>query len=177
MIKEAAKADFPRYSTGMPREEVLRLTHNLDTKQLIDFWSTFESTVDAVSPYSASGYLSDDLAAVLAGSKPATLVSSSDLERESPYFSALLEYANANGIDHSTSSVVTNNGYLMVIIGRQENVDELTELYDGSGPPGTAKPMDDEFHRSVGKALGYSQEAIDEFVEHYNLYNSIIKAE
>lgn len=177
MIKEVPNADFPRYSAGMPREEVLKLTHNLDVEHLIDFWSTFESSVDVVSPYIASGYLSDDLAAVLAGSKPATLVTSCDLERESPYFSALLEYANANKIDYSTSNAVTYNGHLMVIIGNQENVDELTELYDDSGPMGAEKPMDEQFHRAVGKALGYSEEAIDEFVERNNMYNSSIKAQ
>lgn len=73
----------------------------------------------------------------------------------------------------STAQSVDLFGGMACFIGLQENVENLAKLYSGRGGEGTPLPADADFHRAVGQNLGYSDEAIDDFLARIELNQSI----
>jgi hypothetical protein len=118
----------------------------------------FRSTVDYPSPsLLPHGSEKDDIAAVLAGTKPSAVIPNSPDLTEDEVFQALLRIAALQGVHVE----IHDGDYLM--IGDRRTVGQLKECYDGV----LSDDKNDKAERSakLGKLLGYCDEAIHDFVE------------
>lgn len=161
-FREHTNTDTPPYSLGMDRLAINSATSGLNSSELVQFWSTFQSTEDVPNPAAATGRIVDDIAAVLAGSKPATLLDANEV-----YNPSVETFINDEE-DHFDQlffgQAVDYYGGRKYFVGKEENVRTLSELYEGRGGIDSPRPADENFHRAVGEALGYPTEAIDAFI-------------
>lgn len=151
------------FTVGMERAEMYRITMTMDPKERVHFWSTFQSTAEVAFPSAATSRVVDDIAAVLSGSKPATIVSPE--EAGEPSVNDLIEEENDRFNALSTAEAFDHYGGLKLFWGKPDSVSALANLYAGRGGADSPIPADESFHRAVGKALGYPPAAIDAFVE------------
>jgi hypothetical protein len=152
------------YQVGMDHETVRTLAGDLDSNERVQFWGTFESTVETPHPAIATGEPIDDIAAVLAGSKPAVIIEPGELE--DPLVEKLLFQDERERYKSLTTAGARDYyGGQKYFLGQAENVKALVELYRDRGGDDSPRPADESFHRAVGEALGYAPEAIDNFIE------------
>ena len=150
------------FTTGMGHAEIDRITESLNPSELIHFWGTFQARPDLLFPSATTQRPVDDVAAVMAGSKPATVMISEDLS--DPLVVRLVEEEKDRFDTLSRSYAIDHYGGIKYFLGREENVKTLAEQYEGRGGDDSPKKADESFHRAVGEALGYPAEAIDAFV-------------
>jgi len=161
-LHEPASTEPQTYSIGMDPAIVGMTTRDLGSGERIRFWSTFESTVDTPHPSIATGRIVDDVSAVFAGSKPAVIFSPEDLD--DPLVERLLADERDRYMSLTQAGARDHYGGQKYFLGKEENVRALAALYYDRGGDDSPRPADESFHRNVGKALGYSPEAIDRFV-------------
>lgn len=146
----------------MGRDEAREATQYLGSHQRVQFWSSFESSVETPFPAMATGKFIDDIAAVFAGSKPATMFSPRILGNPAVRMLIAEEGDAFNRL--STAQSVDLFGGIACFIGLHENVENLAKLYSGRDGEGSPLPADTDFHRAVGQNLGYTDEAIADFL-------------
>jgi len=161
-LPEATIPVVQRFVIGMDRLAINRATRNLESSALIYFWSTFQSTVDIPFPGAVTGSPVDDIAAVLAGSKPATIVFSDTLRE--PAVAKFITEEKDRFKSISIGETVDHYGGHLYFFGRKENVNALAQLYQRRGGDDAPLRADEGFHREAGEALGYPIEAIDDFI-------------
>lgn len=161
-VERALTVDSAVFDERMTPFEISMVTRGLDPRQLIQFWKTFRSTVHCPCPSRATGKPRDDLAAVLAQSKPAALFLAPD---DPEPIDELNRVAVEDGLakDILTGTVVLDTGFTIVIVGQKINFDGLSALYRQRQYKHNGG-IGEEFHRGVGRLLGYTPEAIDSFV-------------
>lgn len=153
--------ETPRFTLDMNRAAVIEAVRDLDPSALVRFWASFQPTSEVLFPSVATGRSADDLAAVLAGSKPATILLEHDFK--DPLLNGLADTLSDEEFDSMpVAAAVDGFGGEKFFIGTQESVDTLARLYQGRGTD--ELPADADFHRGVGEAVGYPSWAIDEFV-------------
>jgi hypothetical protein len=117
----------------------------------------FRSSVECPAPcYLPNGADQDDLAAVIAGTKPSAICPNNPDIVDNEVFQALLKAAAEQGI-----YIEAYKGYLMM--GDRRTVDQLKEVYDCHS--GGCKDAKAERCTKLGRLLGYCEEAIHDFVE------------
>lgn len=101
-----------------------------------------------------------DIVAVIESVKPACLVSVDNIE--SQLYSALINRALEKELKiiYKESVIVANN---------QKTLDAIVKLFDCYSD----KPLDDNFHRELGRLLGYPEETIDVFINNPEYYESV----
>jgi hypothetical protein len=127
--------------------------------QRIEAQRGFRPTAEVHSPSVRTKRLRDDVAAVVAGSKPAAIVSQLTIDRElwGPH---ILLLAQQRGLTVKPLADLFGRNDRLVVVGLRANVEEIEKLTAaGRRTPATA-----DYHRRLGKALGYSKEAIEKFV-------------
>jgi hypothetical protein len=159
---ELASAESPTYTVGMDPAAIDALTRDLEPSQRVHFWSTFESTVDIPHPAMATGREVDDVAAVFAGSKPAAILLSEDLDN--PLVTRLFDDEQERYRSLTAAGARDYYDYQRWFLGQEENVRALVELYRERGGDDSPRPADESFHRGVGHALGYSPAAIEAYI-------------
>jgi len=159
---EPTSTEAQTFIAEMQRGDVARATVDLDSSQRIQFWSTFQSTIDIPFPSVATGREVDDIAAVTAGSKPATILMAEDFL--DPMIDGFMTQQKDRIKLLSTSQAVDHYGGTKYFLGHEENVRILADLYQGRGGGDSPLPADENFHRAVGEALGYPKEAVDAFI-------------
>lgn len=118
----------------------------------------FRSTADYPAPsYLPNGNARDDLAAVLAGTKPAAIIPTLFETVEDPVFQAMLKIAADQNVH------VEEFDEDRLLVGDRRTVEKLKEVFKNR-----SSNKEERIQRStdMGILLGYSQEAIDEFVEY-----------
>lgn len=132
----------------------------LQADNLINYWSTFEPTINAVFPGAASNrHAVDDIAAVLSGSKPAALFELSFFDGGDSLFIDLIDKV----VERDDLNIKGGTGFggsELVYMGLPEPVETLSYQYMNvrSGFVGA------DFHIAVGSALGYPMYAIESFL-------------
>jgi hypothetical protein len=132
---------------------------SLTPSQLVERQRQFVSTKEVVCPQIITGNTIDDLAAVIAGRKPAAGVVPRAIE-DYRWGGDILKLAKDQG--YKQEDVEGWNGEALMIIGKAENVDIISSTmkkYIQSG----LRP-DENYHRVLGEQLGYPSEAIDDFI-------------
>lgn len=161
-MHETPTTEAPTYAADMSPAAVNGATLNLSPSERIQFWRTFQPTANVPHPTILTGRIVDDMACVIAGSKPAAVMSSQDLNdpsvdnllaevKHDPHYSSL-----------SQATAISDHGQYFYFLGKKENVKTLADLYRGRGSK--ALPADKAYHRAVGEALGYPTEAIDIYI-------------
>lgn len=159
---EPASVETQMFVADMNHAVVNTATRNLGSSERVQFWSTFQPTANILFPSKATGRTVDDISAVLAGSKPATILLLTDLNE--PLVSKLIT-EEANRFESLyRDEAVDYYGHIKYFWGKEENVRNLANLYQGRGGDDSPLPADEGFHRAVGEALGYPIEAIDAFI-------------
>lgn len=116
----------------------------------------FRSSVECPAPcYLPNGAEQDDLAAVVAGTKPAAICPNNPDIVNNDVYKVLLRVAANQGIH-----IETYKDYLMV--GDRRTVEQLKEVYDQHD---NTKDEKAERCAKLGRLLGYCEEAIHDFVE------------
>lgn len=158
------------YQVSLDHATVRTLTGDLSSNERVQFWSTFESTVETPHPSIATGEPVDDISAVLAGSKPAVIIEPSELN--DPLVDKLLFHDMREQYKSLAAAGARDYyGGQKYFLGKERNVKALVELYRDRGGNGSPRPADESFHRSVGEALGYAPDAIDNFIERTSASN------
>lgn len=98
-----------------------------------------------------------DLEATLAGKKPAALL---DTSIDSPKYDKLRQQAYQSGLE--VRSITVGNGHQTTVVGKKEAVESLEQAYRESNQLGELTP---DLHKRIGQALGYSEKAINEFID------------
>lgn len=149
----------PQFNPELDHQQVIGAKLRiLRPSELVHYWVTFRSTVELPFPSAITRDTVDDVAAVLAGSKPATLYEPRDSGRV-----RLLRQAIGDIADHLVSGrAVDGFGTTHEFFGEPASVITLTERYNSV--PNKPNPVDDSFHRAVGRALGYPEEVIEAFI-------------
>lgn len=145
------------------------MTQDLGPTERVQFWSTFESTIDMPNPTRATGRAVDDVSAVFAGSKPAVIISPEDLD--DPDIKELFTTERETYQGLTKRGARDHYGGQSYFLGQEENVAALQELYYDRGGDESPRSADEAFHRAVGEALGYAPEAIDSFIEQISKSN------
>ena len=146
----------------MDRSDILLATSNQTPSDRVKFWSTFQSTLELPSPSFATGSAADDVSAVVAGSKPATILRAEALA--DPLIKRLITQEAKQSTPLSMTKSVNYYGCPLYFLGKTANVTALAALYHGRGGDDSPLPADESFHRAVGAALGYPAEAIDNYI-------------
>jgi hypothetical protein len=162
LIHETAGTEPQTYTIGLDPATVDIMTKDLSSSERVRFWSTFESTVDIPHPSIATGRMVDDVSAVFAGSKPAVIIFPEDLD--DPLVKELFSEERDQYKSLAKRGARDYYGGQRYFLGKEENVKDLSELYFERGGDDSPRPADESFHRAVGSALGYSPEAINNFV-------------
>ncbi|PIZ61376.1 hypothetical protein COY20_00375 [Candidatus Shapirobacteria bacterium CG_4_10_14_0_2_um_filter_40_12] len=116
----------------------------------IDRQKDFHPTPDKPTPSDLTNDETDDVAAVIAGTKPAALIP----ERLT---TPLVDFARGKGFSvRKIQDLIGNN---RLAIGLPENVDQIVMLVNNAREHGVS-PL---YHKLLGKALGYPDEAIKKF--------------
>jgi hypothetical protein len=118
---------------------------------------SFQSTPDYPAPcYLPNANECDDLAAVLAGTKRSAIIHLLDHIINDEVFKALLDFAKQQGF-----FIVESKHKLF--IGDVETVNQLEKVVER-----VAVEIDEKVERcsEIGRLLGYSEEAIHDFVEY-----------
>lgn len=157
---------FQELSSGLGheerREDLLDILIGLEPEELIEFWGDFKPNVDVAYPSIASDRPVDDVAAVISGAKPATLLTHDEFT--SPENREIF----VAGGDRTTSLSMTQAtdffGEVRYFLGRPDSVEVLAQQYAKLGEPGAENPNMADFHREVGRALGYPEEAVESFL-------------
>jgi len=100
-----------------------------------------------------------DLAAVVAGTKPAAFIINTD---DHPLFYILTERAQAAGYCLQKIPSPFHKDVIFIFIGIKENVSELIAATEDLRSKRIAI---EEWHWCMGKALGYPTEAIEKFIQ------------
>jgi hypothetical protein len=136
---------------------------------MIEEMKKFKSSKYAPSPIFVTNNQNYDLAAVIAGTKPAAIIEWDNTDEQKE----LLTKAAENGLyleyfpqyDKKTGELVSNS----LIVGEYDNVKKIIGLHEAE--------VDERFHRELGNALGYDKDSIDEFIDSIdNDYPYAIKA-
>jgi hypothetical protein len=130
---------------------------------LVEKMKGFVSTRAAPSPSFLTGDQQADLAAVVAGSKPAALVPEEEGERQKE----LLDMAKDRGLTiKEIEDIQPDYTFKSYIVGVPENVKKISDIEDIAGNvPLSDKIITDDVHRDFGNALGYTPVAIEDFIE------------
>ena len=118
---------------------------------------SFQSTPDYPSPcFLPNGNESDDLAAVLAGTKKSAILHLFEWNTKDEVFNTLLEFAKQQGI------CILESGH-QLFVGDIETVNQLKETTEI-----VANETEEKIKRctKIGRLLGYSEDAIHDFVEY-----------
>jgi len=128
----------------------------------------FKSTKDIPSPNFMEGNELYDLAAVVAGSKPAAMIAKSDDCRLNKLVEMAKEYGfvvdDIEDIDPESGEKLGES----YIIGKGENVENLKRLHLNAINAALTDPslFDwDNYSREVGKNLGYNNDAIEDYIK------------
>jgi hypothetical protein len=144
--------------------EVANATHHLDPASRVEYWSTFQSVPEMPYPSFASGWTIDDIAAVIAGSKPAALLCFDDVYGDVPTVEGFLEeeerQLGAFTLGHIT--IPHSRDGRLWFLGHPDSVSRLINIYQNKDPNSRGS---ESFHRSVGEALGISRLAINDGVQ------------
>ena len=153
--------EIPSFTIDMDRAAVSKAVIDLEPEALVQFWASFQPTAEVLFPSVATGRTADDFAAVLSGSKPATILLEHDFD--DPLIDAIIGTLSTEEFDKLPSAMAVDGfGGEKFFIGTQDSVDTLASLYEGRGTE--ELPADASFHRGVGEAVGYPSWAIDEFI-------------
>jgi hypothetical protein len=115
--------------------------------QLIAIMSSFTPTTQCPSPSHCAESSIADAAAVLAGTKPAAIIPANF----HPETSAILKKSKQHGL-------AVRKYKDFIVLGQQANVNAIITLFKNK------QPNAPEWRRSVGRALGYPGEAIQDFL-------------
>jgi len=161
-LYKAPVSETSKFDVGMNKADIVRETLYLDSIERVEFWDTFRPSVHIPFPSAATEYYLDDIAAVLANSKPATLLTPRNYN--SPESRSIFNDEEKRFSKLAIKHTLDFHGGIMVILGKEDSVEKLLQLYqtEVTTPSQTAP---DTFHIAVGKTLGYPQEAIDDFLK------------
>jgi hypothetical protein len=126
---------------------------------LIDKYSFYNASVECPTPSCKEGAtLADDLAAVLAGTKPATVIEESALGRY-PVIPFMICEANARGMSMQTVHNFSNTK--SVVVGVEYNVKEISEIMQRAVQN---KEVNAYYYERLGDLLGLPQESVESFI-------------
>lgn len=95
---ELSSGEAPNFVKGMDHFDISRAIASLDPISRVRFWSTFEPTVEFPYPsFAGVGSSIDDMAAVISGSKPATILTPGDLDTGKPAVATFLDFIRDTG--------------------------------------------------------------------------------
>lgn len=150
-----------------PIEERARGPLKAAASVLIEEQSSFVSTPQAIWPSTRYSCFGDpDVAAVLAGRKPAALTNPLFIYQD-PIGREFARQGKEAGLDTFWLGETSGGKIIQeVMIGKPEAVREYESLkraYFGD----EERPFDAHYHRTMGRILGYPESSIDEFSNHY----------
>jgi len=140
------QADQEQYTPREQAEAIIRIV------------KAFKPEGEFVSPAQLSNREIDDVAAVIAGIKPAAIANDQrawrDVSREL--------YSMAAESGYVVSEAEGFGGGRVKVVGSPERVQEIVELVQEQAKRGEP---DENYHRKLGKLLGYSEQSINDFIE------------
>ncbi|HNX68553.1 MAG TPA: HD domain-containing protein [Candidatus Omnitrophota bacterium] len=147
-------------------------------EQRIEKWRGWAATQEQIMPSElvmSRGV--DDVAAVVAGSKPAALVSGEDVVRHEEG-KALIQIAKERGLsvetltmqwkDKGNNQEPLRNAWSLIVAGTPEVARQIVLLLEekATGPDGRPVAIGSvEYHRMLGRLLGYPDESIEQFAK------------
>lgn len=126
-------------------------------EEIIESVKDFKPTKEFVSPSQFSGREIDDVAAVIAGIKPAALAGDQRAWRDV----AKELYTIASERGYAVNDVGGFGGGIVKVVGSPERAKEIADLVKEHVGRDEA---DENYHRKLGKLLGYPEQSINDFI-------------
>lgn len=158
--------ETPRYIGISTKLGLFRTEQELkgEVQRRIDAQRDFAPTADNPNPASLTGEEIDDAAAVIAGRKKLAIISGVNKSQEQ-LREVVFNEAQKKGLTVKEQKL-KDKDYSDYLIGSGEDVDrayQYLERYKDKSPKELAG--DEEYHRALGKMLGYPNEAIERFIK------------
>lgn len=153
LLKETDSAEVAGIDVSIEQQ-----TARKRAEEIIESVKDFKPTKEFVSPAQLSNREIDDVAAVITGIKPAALAGDQRAWRDV----AKELYAMANERGYAVNEVSGFGGGIVKVVGSPERAKEIADLVKEQVERGEP---DENYHRKLGKLLGYSEQSINDFVE------------
>jgi hypothetical protein len=128
-----------------------------EAEQLVENQKDFVASKELISPSLYTGRNIDDVAAVIAGKKPAAIIHKDDIRED--VVPELFKLAQEKG--YSIREDIGFGNQKRYIVGKQENVERIVNF---SQHYVKHNFTDENYHWMLGRLLGYPEEAIKEWL-------------